>query len=207
MKDPRKIVLVSTIIILIVMFATTFIRESLKKRNVQPVDTSNTQPTVMRDDYSDWTLFRNGYAFPLPADWKNTSDTGGTAVLEPGQPIGSIENISVTVLSDKKAPEGQRFTTQKELDEWSAVTGEVQGTIQKPKNITLDGEQGVMLFDTTKGEDKWLSIIWARKDSINIYLTFRGNRTYGDADEKAIDYIVSHFTFTPPAMTGDEGKK
>jgi hypothetical protein len=138
---------------------------------------------------------------------ENTSDVGGVAVLEPGEAVGGLEEISVTILSDKKAPQGQQFTTQKELDEWSAVSGQVQGDIQKTKNIIMDGSPGVMMVDTTSETNKWLAMAWVRKDNINVQLRFTGNGTYGDADMKAVEYIVSQFTFTAPQTTGSKGKE
>ncbi|HYD35196.1 MAG TPA: hypothetical protein VD999_03970 [Vitreimonas sp.] len=158
-------------------------------------------------DYTTWKLFRNGYALPLPPNWKNTSDSNGRAVFHPGDKVGSLTEISVTVLSDAKAPQGQQFTTQAEFDQWSAVQGDVQGAIQKIDNVTVDGQPGLMLLDTRGGEDQWLVIVWVRKDKNNLYLTFKGNQKYDVADASAIDYIVSKFTFTAPPMTGLEGKQ
>lgn len=211
--QSKQIGLITIVSILAVICVAILIfnlrKNKIPAASVSPSPSALTMPsiTVTPVEYADWSLFRNGYALPLPPAWKNTSDRAGTAVLEPGKPIGSIQKISVTVLSDAKAPQGQRFTTQKELDNWLAVSGEVQGPIQKIKNNTLDKESGVILFDNSKGENNWLTISWARKNNTNIYLTFVGNEKYGDLDQKAIDYIVSGFRFTPPPMGGNEEKK
>ncbi len=210
MRDPRKILLAATVIILVLAFGITYIRQAMKPKTATPLASpspiieNKTSPAP--DEYSNWKLFRNGYAFPIPPKWKNTSDKNGVAILEPGDPIGSLQQISITILSDKKAPQGQQFTTQTELDQWSAVSGPLQGDVQKTKNITLDGSPGVMLVDTTGEKDKWLAMAWVRKDNINVQLRFTGNGTYSEQDMKTVDYIISHFTFTPPAMTGKEGK-
>lgn len=139
MKDKRVLLLVSTIVILTLMFFTAFVRDRQRNKKLTPSETTESKPVdAIIDEYADWTLFRNGYALPVPPKWKNTSDRGGTAVLEPGETVGNIQKISITVLSDEKATAGQRFTTQKELNDWSAIKGEVGGSIQKPKNIILD---------------------------------------------------------------------
>lgn len=164
-------------------------------------------PTASGPDYSQWTLFRNGYALPLPPDWQNTSDTGGTAVLAvgdtPESKIGSIQQISVTVLSDEKAT-GQRFTTQTEFDDWSMVEGEVQGSIQKLENRTVDNEKAIELLDASGGENEWMIITWIRKDNRNIYINFEGNQKFEAQDVAAIDYILSNFKFVAPPMTGSK---
>ncbi len=98
MQDPRKILLVTTIVGLALMFGYAYIRDTRRTATVTAPDASSEKQVV--SPYADWTLFRNGYTLPLPPDWKNTSDTGGTAVLEPGTPVGSIVKLSVTRLSD-----------------------------------------------------------------------------------------------------------
>lgn len=204
----RKFVLFGVIVFLVGIFGVTIIRDwprltGQKASSTSPTAIPNVTPNETLADYSNWTLFRNGYAMPVPPKWKNTSDLGGVAVLEPGERVGSLDEISVTILSDKKA-QGQQFSTQKELDEWSAVSGQVQGDIQKTKNIVMDGSPGVMIVDTTSEANKWLAMAWTRKDNINVQLRFVGNGTYEDEDMKAVDYIVSHFTFTAPQTS--EGK-
>ncbi len=207
----RKFVLFGVIVFLVGMFGVTIMRDwprltgQMGKR-ASPAAIPKVTPDATKADYSNWTLFRNGYALPVPPKWKNTSDLGGVAVLEPGEIVGSLDEISVTILSDKKA-QGQQFTTQKELDEWSAVSGQVQGDIQKTKNIVMDGSPGVMIVDTTSEANKWLAMAWTRKDNINVQLRFTGNGTYEDEDIKAVDYIVSHFTFTAPQTSGSKGKE
>lgn len=207
MYENRKFVLGTVVIVLALMFFGAFVKDMIPGKKTQPSVTPEVKQMKVQDKYADWTLFRNGYALPIPSDWKNTSDTGGTAVLEPGEAVGTIKKISVTVLSDAKAPQGQQFTTQKELNEWSAVKGEVQGDVQKPKNISLDGEPGVMLVDKTGEADKWVAMAWARKDNVNILIRFTGSGIYGEQDMKAVDYIVSHFTFTPPPSSGKNDKE
>lgn len=207
-EDPRKIVLVSTIAVLALMFGVAFLKDSIKN-NQKKLIPSNLSPTIKTiNKYESWTLFRNGYAFPLPPNWTNTSDRGGTAVLEPRDPLinelKNIQKISTTVLSDKKAT-GQRFTTEREFTDWTAVTGEVQGSIQKLENITVDGEKAIKLIDRSI-DNKWKIIVWIRKDQINLYLNFDGEGKYNSAAIEAINYITSHFSFTAPAMTGKEGK-
>lgn len=206
MNDKRKLLFALTIVILVLMFGVVFIRESMKNKSSSS-DALVVQPAKTQDDYANWSLFRNGYALPVPPEWKNTSDNGGVAILEPGKAIGSMQEISIAILSDKNAPQGQQFTTQKELDEWSAVNGKVQGDIQKLKNITMDETPGVMLIDTTGEKNKWVVMAWTRKDNVNIQIRFTGSGTYGDQDKKAVDYIISHFTLTAPPMTGKEGKE
>lgn len=205
MNDWRKVLLVSTIALLVLMFASAFIRQSLKSKTVVASPAPQAS-VVIQDDYSGWTLFRNGYAFPVPPKWKNTSDTGGVAILEPGDKIGSLEQISMRVLSDKKAPAGQQFTGQQELEQWATVSGQVQGDVQKTKNVSLDGAPGVMLVDTTGEVGKWVAMAWARRDSINFQLRFTGSGTYTDQDKKTVDYIISHFTFTPPPFDDKQEK-
>lgn len=160
MKDPRKVVLVSAIVILALMFGVTFLKESLKNKDKKAPLSSEISPPIAINIYKDWTLFRNGYAFPLPPGWINSSDTGGHVVLEPKDTqvneLKNIKKISVTVLSDKKAS-GQRFTTEKEFTEWAAITGEVQGKIQKLNTVTLDKEKAIQLMDRS-GKD--MSIIY-----------------------------------------------
>jgi hypothetical protein len=214
MNDWRKLLLSFTIIFLVGIFGFTFIKQFFKPvakksslANSSPAMSSQPQFTPSPDPYVGWTVFRNGYALPVPPKWKNTSDLNGTAVLEPGEKLAGIIKISVTILSDKKATAGQRFTTQKEFDQWYAVSTQVQGNIQKLKNVNLDVEKAVVLFDTTQGTNHWQTIIWSRKEERNIYLTFTGTDEYGVDDATAIDYITSHFTFTPPAMTEKEGKE
>ena len=209
MKDSRVIVRVGAICLLSGMFGVTIMRDWSRLTGKQKPEGVVVQPTVAltASTYDDWMLFRNGYAFPLPPDWKNTSDKGGTAVLEPGRTLGSITKISVTILSDAKAPQGQQFTTQTEFDQWYAVSGLVQGPMQKPTNMMLDGVKAVMLMDTKGATENWVGIIWARKDNINIYITFNGSGEYSNADENAINYIVSHFMFTPPPSTSGKSKE
>jgi len=209
MKDMRVIVLVGAICILIGMFGITIMRDWPRLTGKQQLESPTAKPTAVPTVslYSDWKLFRNGYAFPLPPDWNNTSDNGGTAVLEPGQTLGSITKISVTILSDAKAPQGQQFTTQTEFNQWYAVSGQVQGTMQKPANMSLDGEKAVMLMDTKGATKSWVGIVWARKDNINIYITFNGSGEYSNTDENAINYIVSKFMFTPPPSAGAKSKE
>jgi len=204
MQDKRKLLLAGSIIFVVVMFAQAFIRDTFKSKTVTPSKNTPTQQVV--DDYANWGLFRNGYALPVPPKWQNTSDTGGVAILEPGEQVGSLNQISIMVLSDKNAPQGQQFTTQKELDEWTAVSGPVQGDVQKTNNITLGGSPGVMFLDTTGEKDAWLAMAWTRKDGINVQIRFTGTGEYTDLDAKTVDYIVSNFTFTPPPITGKEGK-
>lgn len=207
-EDPRKIVLVSAIVVLAFMFGLTFVKQSVKNNQKQTSSTSSIPPTKTPNKYERWALFRNGYAFPLPSNWKNSSDKGGTAVLEPRDPLinelKNIQRISTTVLSDKKAT-GQRFTTEREFTDWTAITGEVQGTIQKLENITVDGEKAIKLIDRSI-DNKWKIIFWIRKDQINLYLNFDGEGKYDSAAEETISYITSHFSFIAPAMTGKEGK-
>ena len=207
MYENRKFVLGTVIVVLAIMFFGAVVKDKIPGKKNQPSVTPEVKQLKAQDDYAGWTLFRNGYALPIPSDWKNTSDTGGTAILEPGEAVGSIKEISVTVLPDAKAPQGQQFTTQKELEEWSAVKGEVQGDVQKPKNISLDGEPGVMLVDKTSEENKWVAMAWARKGSANVLIRFTGSGTYGKQDMKAVDYIVSHFTFTPTPSSGKNDKE
>lgn len=154
--------------------------------------------------YDDWTLFRNGYALPLPPDWKNTSDLGGQAILEPGRKIGSITKIAVTVLSDKKVAEGQAFTSQKELDDWMAKPIEATGTMQKLANITIDGQKGVLLLDKSGGDALWTVINWVRKDETNLYISVYGTGKYSQEEAQAIEYMTQHFTFTAPPSTDKE---
>jgi len=207
----RKFVLFGVIVFLVGIFGVTIIRDwprltGQKTSNAIPTAIPKVTPDETQADYSNWTLFRNGYALPVPPKWQNTSDLGGVAVLEPGETVGSLDEISVTILSDKKS-QGQQFTTQKELDEWSAVSGQVQGDIQKTKNIVMDGSPGVMIVDTTSEANKWLAMAWTRKDNINVQLRFTGNGTYENEDMKVVDYIVSHFTFTAPQTSGSKGKE
>ncbi len=205
MKDPRKIVLVATIGILILLFGMAYLKEQLSKRSPTILPTETVMPTKVVDPYQDWTLFRNGYAFPLPPEWKNSSDVGGVAVLEPTDPavntLKNIQKISAIILSDKKAT-GQRFTTEKEFIEWMAVAGAVQGSVQKLENSIIDGEKAIMLIQRAESADTWKIIVWTRKDGVNVYLNFDGVGTYEGAEMQAIKYIIAHFTFTPPPTTG-----
>lgn len=209
MKDPRKAVLISTIILLTLMFGLTFLKESFKNKTSKEIPSATVSPTIIKNKFENWTFFKNGYAFPLPSNWKNSSDTGGTAVLEPSDisenELDNIKKISVTVLSYKKAT-GQRFTTQLEFDQWSAVTGEVQGKIQKLENLTIDGEKGIMLIDNSV-ENKWKIIIWIRKDEINLYMNFDGEGKYNDKNIEVIKYITSHFSFIAPKANEKSGEK
>lgn len=208
MKDPRKVILVSTIVVLALMFSFTFIKEGIKSNQGKKPIPVSVLPTKAQNKYESWKLFRNGYAFPLPSDWKNSSDRGGTAVLEPRDlsmnELKNIQKISVTILSDKKAT-GQRFTTEREFTDWTAVTGEVQGTIQKLENITVDGEKAVVLMDRSI-DNEWKVIVWIRKDERNIYLNFDGKGEYDKDAIEMVGYITSRFSFKAPAMTGKEGK-
>ena len=209
MNDPRKWLLFGAIIFLVGMFTVTIMRD-WPRLTGQTESIANPTPAVSvasskaQADYSNWTLFRNGYALPLPPKWKNTSDVGGVAMLEAGEVVGSLDQIAVTILSDKKAPQGQQFTTHKELDAWAAVSGPAQGNVQKTKNIVLDGSPGVMIVDTASEANKWFAMAWARKDAINVQLRFSGNGVYGDAEMNAVDYIVSRFTFTAPEVSGSK---
>lgn len=209
MKDPRKVVLVSVIIVLALMFGVTFLKESFRNKNKKISPQISVSPTKVQNKYDDWVLFRNGYALPLPPDWKNSSDTGGTAVLEPRDPMANelknIQKISITVLSDEKAT-GQRFTTEKEFFEWSAINGEVQGKIQKLDNLTVSGEKAIMLIDVSGEDNVWKIIVWVRKDNINLYINFDGLGKYDEVDAEVINYITSQFNFVAPPMTGKEGK-
>ena len=209
MKDPRKIVLVSVIIILTLMFGVTFLKESFRNKNKKISPLISVSPTKAQKKYEDWTLFRNGYSLPIPSDWKNSSDVGVTAVLEPRDSIANelknIQKISITVLSDEKAT-GQRFTTEKEFFEWSAVVGEVQGKIQKLDNLSVNGEKAIMLIDVSGGDNEWKIIVWVRKDNMNLYINFDGLGKYNEADAEVINYITSQFNFVAPPMTGTEGK-
>lgn len=208
LKDPRKVVLVSVVVVLALMFGVTFIKESIKNYLKKESTSNSVFPTKAQNKYENWRLFRNGYAFPLPSEWKNSSDIGGTAVLEPRDlstnELKNIQKISVTVLSDKKA-KGQRFTTEREFIDWTAVTGEVQGTIQKRENITIDGEKAIVLIDRLI-DNKWKVIVWIRKDQTNLYLNFDGVEEYDAAAVETVGYITSRFSFVAPAMTGKEGK-
>ena len=199
MKDQRKIVLISAIVILALMFGVTFLKETFRDKNKKISPPISVSPTKVENKYEGWTLFRNGYAFPLPTDWINSSDTGGTAVLEPRDPLknelNNIKKISVTVLSDKKST-GQRFTTEKELVEWSAVAGEVQGKIQKLDNLIVGGEKAIMLIDATGEDNEWKIIVWVRKDNINLYINFDGQGKYNAADAEVINYITSQFNLS-----------
>lgn len=209
MKDSRKIILVSTIVLLAVMFGFTFLKEAYKKSQKKSDVSYSPQPTKAFENRSDWTLFRNGYAFPLPPDWKNSSDRGGTAVLEPRDVLknrlSGIEKISITILSDAKAGNKQ-FSTEREFTEWTAVKGEVQGTIQKLHNGEVDGQKSILVSDTSAGKEKWKIIVWVRKDLRNLYLIFDGVGTYGKSEAETITYITSNFTFVAPATAGKEGK-
>lgn len=209
MKDPRKVVLVSVIIVLALMFGVAFLKESFRNKNKKISPSISVSPTKVQNKYKDWNLFRNGYALLIPSDWKNSSDVGGTAILEPSDPLNNelknINKISITVLSDKKAT-GQRFTTEKEFFEWSAVVGEVQGKIQKLDNLTVGGEKAIMLIDASGGDNEWKIIVWVRKDNINLYINFDGQGKYNKADAEVINYITSQFNFVAPPMTGKEGK-
>ena len=202
MKDPRKVLLSTTIIGLALMFGITYLRDPRRTAVAPAGDQISVSPSPVSLSYADWTLFSNGYALPIPPDWKNTSDTGGTAVLEPGTKIGTIQKISITRLSDAKAPAGQQFTTQKEFDEWSAVEGEVQGPIQKIANLTVDSTPGLELSDIREDEGQWTVIVWVRKDNINLYLTFLGTEKITPDDTTAINRIASEFTFVAPPSTG-----
>ena len=208
MKDPRKIILLSTIVLLSVMFGFTFLKELYKKSQKKTVVSNVPTPTIMIADRADWTLFRNGYAFPLPPDWKNSSDRGGTAVLEPTDistnTLGTIQRISTTILSDKKAS-GQRFTTEREFGDWGAVKGEVQGKIQKLDDVTVDGEKALLLIDRSV-DNKWTIIVWTRREQMNFYINFGGVGKYGAAETETINYIISHFNFVAPERTEKEGK-
>lgn len=211
MKDSRKLLLFGTIIFLLGMFFVTILRDWPRltgqiKNSVTPAATPQSITDETQTVYTNWKLFRNGYALPVPPEWKNTSDKGGVAILEPGEKTGSLQEISVSILSDKNAPQGQQFTTQKELDEWSAVSGQVQGDIQKTKNVIMDGSPGVMIVDTTSETNKWTAMAWTRKDNINVQLRFTGSGKYEVQDMKVVDYIVSRFTFTAPPMTGSKEK-
>lgn len=209
MKDPRKIVLVATIVILTLLFGVTYLKEQLSTRSSAPLPSETVSPTKVVDTYEGWTLFRNGYAFPVPPEWKNSSDVGGVAVLEPTDPavntLKNIQKISAIILSDKKAT-GQRFTTEKEFIEWTAVPGEVQGSVQKLENSVVDGEKAVMLIQRAASADTWKIIVWTRKDGVNVYLNFDGVGSYEASEMQAIKYIIAHFTFTPPPTTGKEEK-
>ena len=211
MKDSHKLLLLGTIIFLFGMLFVTILRDWPRLTGQIKTGVSPTPPTPTVEnkqaEHADWSLFRNGYALPLPPKWKNTSDTGGVAVLEPGEMIGSLEEISIMIVSDKKAPQGQQFTTQRELDEWSAVSGQVQGDIQKTKNIFVDGNPGVMLVDVTGETNKWVAMAWTRKENVNVQIRFTGRGTYTDKDMETVDYIVTHFTFTAPPMSGKEEKE
>lgn len=202
--------LIKFLVIMVFVTALTLYTAKNRDKVIIPgkgTPTISVRPTISDRDYSKWTLFRNGYAFPLPPGWKNTSDTGGTAVLEAGSSsegkIGSIYKITVTVLSDEKAT-GQRFTTQREFEEWSKVEGEVQGPIQRIDNRTVDGEKAIELLDVSGGENEWMIITWVRKDNKNVYINFKGNKKYERADAAAIDHILSNFTFTTPQITGSK---
>lgn len=206
MQDPRKWLLFGAIVFVVGMFTVTIMRDWSRLTGqtasiANPTPVLSAAPSKTQVDFSNWTLFRNGYALPVPSKWKNTSDVGGVAVLEAGELVGSLDQITVTILSDKKAPQGQQFTTQKELDEWTAVNGLVQGNLQKTKNIVMDRSSGVLIVDTTSEPNKWFVMAWTRKDSINVQLRFMGNGTYTDTEMQAVDYIVSHFTFTAPEAT------
>lgn len=202
MKDPRKVLLLTTIIGLALMFGITYLRETGSTALAPSGDQISASPSPVSLNYAEWGLFRNGYALPIPPDWKNTSDTGGTAVFEPGTKVGNIKKISVTRLSDAKVPPGQQFTTQKEFEEWSAVEGEVQGPIQKIANITVDSTPGLELSDIREDEGQWTVIVWVRKDNINLYLTFLGNEKITPDDNSAMTHIASEFAFVAPPSTG-----
>lgn len=208
MKDPRKIILITTIVVLALMFGITLVKESIKNSFKNRPTSNSAIPAKAQNKYESWRLFRNGYAFPIPPEWKNSSDRGGTAVLEPRNvstnELKNIQRISITVLSDKKAT-GQRFTTEREFEDWSAVTGEVQGAIQKLEDITIDGEKAMTLIDKSI-DNKWKIIVWIRKDQTNLYLNFDGRGEYDTEAIEAVGYITSHFSFVAPAMTGKEGK-
>lgn len=202
----RIVFAVAGVIILGVLGLLVFMSKGVKAPySSSSVSPSPTAAASAVSEFSDWTYFRNGYGVKIPPDWKNTSDTGGTAVLEPGRKVANFELVSVTILSDKKAT-GQRFTTQKEFDEWYALSGEVQGDIQKIDNTMVDGEKAIMLLDTTGGEDAWTVITWTRKDEVNLYLRVKGNKKYSKEDAAAIDYLVSSFRFEAPPPAPGEGK-
>ncbi len=84
--------------------------------------------------------------------------------------------------------------------------GEVQGPIQKLANVTVDSEPGLELFDTRQGDDNWIMIVWVRKDNINLYLTFQGNKAITQDDTYAIDHIVSEFKFVAPPSANKSGE-
>ena len=215
MKYKKSLVLF--LIIITIVTGLTFYTAKNKDKVIipkkldQPIKESTNNisitPTNSQADYSDWDLFRNGYSLPLPPGCKNTSDKGGTEVNEignsPKSTIGSIQKISITVLSDKKST-GQRFTTQREFEDWLKVEGEVQGSIQKLDNLMIDNERAIELLDQSGGENEWMIITWIRKDNKNIYINFEGNQKYNTSDASAIDYILSNFKFIAPPMTGSK---
>lgn len=172
---------------------------------VSPSPVSSTETKTV--GYDEWKLFRNGYAFPLPPEWKNTSDTNGTATFAPGQEVGNIHSIAVTRLSDKKAPQGQKFTTQAELDDWYGGKLSEVGNLKKIKTLMIDGEKAVMIADTSGGKERWMVIIWARHENMNLYFTANGLGEYTLDDENAITYMVEHFLYTAPPSTGDDKKE
>lgn len=161
---------------------------------------------AMKAEFADWTYFRNGYALPVPPGWKNTSTAGGRAVLVPGsanaEAADRMKEMSLTVLSDASAPQGQQFTTQREFDDWRQVEGEVRGAIQKLANTTLDGVPAVELLDTGGTEADWTIIVWARKDGRNVYLTVKGMAGFDIRDAAAVEYMVNNFKFSAPPSTG-----
>lgn len=215
MKYKKSLILLLIIITAVTAFTfytaknknKVIIPERLNQTTDKSVNNIPITPTPSQPNYSDWTLFRNGYSLPLPPEWKNTSDRGGTAILEvgdsPESKIGNIQQISITVLSDAKST-GQRFTTQREFDDWSKVEGEVQGSIQKLDNLTIDNEKAIELLDESGGENEWMIITWIRKDNRNIYINFKGNQKYDTDDAVATDYILSNFKFTSPSITSSK---
>ena len=160
-------------------------------------------PTKVVDPYQDWTLFRNGYAFPLPPEWKNSSDVGGVAVLEPTDPavntLKNIQKISAIILSDKS----HRTTLyhRERIYRVDGCRGAVQGSYKNWKIVLLT-EKAIMLIQRAESADTWKIIVWTRKDGVNVYLNFDGVGTYEGAEMQAIKYIIAHFTFTPPPTTG-----
>lgn len=205
-KHARFLFVSGLAILLVVAFMLMRVPSSTKQTTSVSTPSPKVQAIATADPYASWELFRNGYAFPLPADWKNTSDTNGTATFAPGTPIGSIDSLAVTVLSDKRAPQGKRFTTQPEFDQWYAVEGEVQGKIQKLQNLAVDGEKAVMISQKP-ADDRWMVIVWARHEQVNLYITATGAGEYTVEDGKIVSYIAEHFVFTAPPSTGDDKKE
>ena len=195
MAIKKRFLIIGAILIAVAVF-TVFLSRSKDKVIWQP---ESQQVEQVQQLNTDWVIFRNGYSLPVPPGWKNTSDKGGRAVLVPGESeesrIGSISEISVTVVSDANSPKGQQFTTQKEFDDWLKVEGEVQGPVQKLDNIRLDNTEGIELLVIHDRDNSWNIIVWSRKEGSNLYINFKGNKEYSTEDAEAIDYIVSNFKF------------